>query len=240
MPLQTERAANFIFHTHTLNGTNPTEKETKRFLARAKYELDRIPQIKEKLNDEWHKNGKFNETSSPLIIHMIAERQASIEGRLFLEARKAGQQPSPSIPQLAEAEFKNNRAHTKAFAQQLKAKYSLSEGAAKECARNILRYQEIHGAKPTATQRAAMAEIARQLEDKSIAVEKEVGSHNLTYLRRMNGDAMFRERCYKGRALIAQERDLIKMQEKALLETQKQRIEQEVVRQKERNFSMSM
>lgn len=82
---------------------------------------------------------------------------------------------------------------------------------------------------------------ARQLEDQSISPsEKEVGSHNLTYLRRMNGDSMFRERCYEAKASIAQERDIIKMQEKAQLRVQQQRLEQEVTRQKERDFSMSM
>ncbi len=241
IPLQAERAANFIFHAHTLQGTSPTTKETKRFLARAKHELDRIQQIKEKLRDERHKHGRFNEISSPLLIHMIAERQASIEGRLFLEARSAGQKPSSNIPQLAEAEFNHNKAQTKIFAQQLKVQYSLSNEAAKECARNILRYKETHGTKPTDNQTVAMAEIARQLKDKSInPSEKEAGSHNTTYLRRMNGDAMFRERCYEAKASITQERDTIKMQERALLEAQKQRIEQEVIRQKERDLSMSM
>lgn len=239
IPLQAERAANFIFYAHTLNGTSPTEKETKRFLERAKYELDRVPQIKEKLRDEWCKKGKFNETSSPLMIHMIAERQASIEGRLFLEAREAGQKPSPNIPQLAEAEFNSNKARTKAFAQQFAIKYSLSNEAGKECSRNILRYQETHGTKPTNTQRAAMAEIARQLGNKFIN-SSEKDSHNLTYLRRMNGDAMLQERCYEAKASIAQEQNIIKIQEKALLEAQKQRIVQEVLRQKERDFSMSM
>lgn len=241
IPLQAERAANFIFHAHTLQGTTPTTKETQRFLARAKYELERISQIKEKLSDEWHKQGRFKETSSPLTIHSIAERQASIEGRLFLEAREAGQKPSPNIPQLATIEFKNNRTQMEMLAQQLKIQYSLSNDAAKECARNILRHQETHGAKPTDIQRAAMAEISRQLEDKSInPFEKDVGSHNLTYLRRMNGDAMFREQCYEAKASIAQEHDIIKMQEKALLKSQQQRIEQETMRQKERDFSMSM
>jgi hypothetical protein len=218
-----------------------TEQETKRFLARAKYELDRVPQIKEKLSDEWHRNGKFNETSSPLMIHMIAERQASIEGRLFFEAKAAGQKPSPNIPQLAEIEFKNSRTQTKILAQQLKGQYSLSESTAKECAQNILRYQETHGAKPTDTQRTATAEIARQLENKTVnSFEKEVGAHNLTYLRRMNGDAMFRERCFELKTSIAEERAIIKMQEKALQDAQKQRIEQEVTKQRERDFSMSM
>jgi Ti-type conjugative transfer relaxase TraA len=240
---QAERAANFIFHAHTLQGTTPTIKETKLFLLRAKYELDRIPQIKEKLRDEWHKRGKFNETSSPLMIHMIAERQASIEGRLFLQAKEAGQKLSSNISQLAVIEFNNNKAQTKMLAGHLKAQYSLSEWASKECAKNILRYQETHGTKPTDTQRAAMVEIARQLEhNPSNFFEKEVGTHNLAYLSRINADTLFIERCFELKTTITQERNIIKMQEKALLEIQRQRIEQEVSKQKDRDldFSMSM
>jgi len=239
--LQAERAANFIFYAHILNGTEPTEKETNRFLARAKYELDRIPQIKEKLNDEWYKKGNFDEQKDPLIIHMIAERQASIEGRLFLEAKQAGLKPSSNIPKLAETEFKDHRVENKTLAQKLGVQYSLSEEAAKDCAKNVLRYQETHGSKPTDTQMTALVEIAHQLEEKyPDSLEREAGSHNLTYLRRMNGDSMFRERCYDDRHSITQERDIIKMQEKALFEVQKQRIEQEVSRQKERDFSMGI
>ncbi|MBP6951535.1 MAG: AAA family ATPase [Alphaproteobacteria bacterium] len=241
IPLQAERAANLIFYAHTLNGPTPTEKETKLFIARAKYELDRIPQIKEKFTEEWHKNGNFDEQKDPLLIHMIADRQVSIEGRLFFEAKQAGQKPPLNIPQLAEAEFKAHRAETKALAQRLGSQYSLSENAATECARNIFRYQENHGSKPTDTQMTAMVEIAHQIEEKyPDFLEKDLGSHNLTYLRRMNGDLMFREGCYNNRHSIAQEHDMLKMQEKTLLEVQKQRIEQEVSRQKERDFSMSM
>jgi len=86
-----------------------------------------------------------------------------------------------------------------------------------------------------------MAEISRQIEDKyPDFLEKDLGSHNLIYLGRMDADSMFKERCYDDRHSIAQEHDFLKMQEKALLEVQQQRIEQEVSRQKEREFSMSM
>ncbi|MBP9691705.1 MAG: AAA family ATPase [Alphaproteobacteria bacterium] len=242
IPIQAERAANLIFYAHTLNGTKPTEKETKLFIARAKYELDRIPEIKEKLTNEWHKKGNFDEKNDPLIIHMIAERRASIEGRLFFEAREAGEKPSSDIPKLAEIEFKTNKAHTNALAQNLGAQYSLSKNASAECARNTLRYQETHGSKPTDTQMTAMAQIAHQIEEKYPDFhEKDIGAHNLTYLRRMNGDSMFRERCYDERHSIAHEHDdMLKMQEKALLKIQEQQIRQEMSRQKERDLSMSM
>jgi Ti-type conjugative transfer relaxase TraA len=239
VPLQAERAANFIFYAQTINGIEPTEKETKRFLLRAKYELDRIPQIKEKLTEEWHKCGKFDAQKDPLLIHMIAERQASIEGRLFLEAKQEGVKPPSNLPQLAEAEFKGHRAEAKLLTQKLGIRYSLSKNAATECAKNILRHQETHGNKPTNTQMTAMAEIAHRIEEKyPDFLEKDFGFHNLVYLRRMNADSMFRERCYETRHTIAHEQNMLKMQEKALLEVQKKQIEEEVSRQKD--FSMSM
>ncbi len=53
----------------------------------------------------------------------------------------------------------------------------------------------------------------------------------------MNADSMFRERYYDERHSIAHEHDMLKMQEKALFEVQKQQIQQEISRQKERDFS---
>jgi hypothetical protein len=64
---------------------------------------------------------------------MIAERQASIEGRVFLEAKQEELKPPSNLPQLAEAEFKAHRTETKALAQKLSTQYSLSKNAATEC-----------------------------------------------------------------------------------------------------------
>jgi Ti-type conjugative transfer relaxase TraA len=240
IPLQAERAANFIFHTHTLRGTEPSEQETRHYLLRAKYELDRLPEIKEKLRENWQERGIFDEKKDPLIIHMIAERRASIEGRLYFEAKQDGLKPSSHIPQWAESEFKINRAEAKALAVKLEGQYSLSTNAATECARNALRYQETHGTKPTDTQMTAMAEIAHQIEEKHPDyLERDVGSHNLAYLRRMNGDDMLRERCYEERHSIAHEHEVVTVQEKMVLEVQRQQ-EIEVLREKKRGFSMEM
>jgi Ti-type conjugative transfer relaxase TraA len=241
IPLQAERAANFIFYAHTLRGAELSEQETRLYLLRAKYELDRLPQIKEKLRENWQERGIFDEKKDPLIIHMIAERRASIEGRFYFEAKQAGLKPSSHIPQWAEAEFKMKRAEAKTLAVKLGTQYSLSTSAAAECARNALRYQETHVAKPTDIQMTTMAEIAHQIEEKHPDyLEREVGSHNLAYMRRMNGDDMLRERCYEERHTITHEYEAVKMQEKALLEVQKQQIQQEVSRQKERGFEMGM
>ncbi len=179
IPLQAERAANFIFHAHTLRGTELSEQETRPYLLRAKYELDRLSQIKEKLKENWQERGIFDEKKDPLIIYMIAERRASIEGRLYFEAKQAGLKPSGDIPQWAESEFKIHRAEAKTLAVKLEGQYSLSTSAASECAKNVLRYEETHGTKPTDTQMTAMAEIAHQIEEKHPDyLEREVGSHN--------------------------------------------------------------
>lgn len=139
---QAEKSANFIFHAHTLKGTQPREKETKHFLLRAKYELDRIPEIRDNIIASWQKAGSYKGESDELIAHMIAERQASIEGRMYLAAKQAGFKPLPMIPDLAAKELQTNRATTGTLTQDLIKKHGLSETAATDCAKNILRYQE--------------------------------------------------------------------------------------------------
>ena len=62
---------------------------------------------------------------------------------------------------------------------------------------------------------------------------------NSIKISRKNGP-LFGGHYSENRHAITQEQEMVKMQEKAMLEMQKQRIEQEVTRQKERDFSISM
>jgi len=239
IPNQVERTSNFIFHAHTLRGIESTEKETKLFLLRAKYELDRIPEISKKLNEEWHQKGNFDSERDPLLIRMIAERQASIEGRLFLEAKQKGRQPPSIIPQLAESELRDHRAQTKPLAQKLIAQHALSESAATHCAKDILRYQETHGEKPTSGQMTAMAQISHQLEDKyNTPFAKEVGSHNIEYMRRMDGDLMFRKMCSQDKASISLEHQIIQAQTKASLENTVSQVAKDLERINQKEYSL--
>lgn len=188
---QAEKAANFIFHAHTLKGTQPTEKETKQFLFRAKYELDRIPEIRDNIIAGWQKANSYKGEKDELIAHMIAERQASIEGRMFLDAKQAGLKPLPIIPDLAARELKAHRATTETLTQELIQKHKLSESAATNCAKDILRHQETHGEKPSDSQMAAMVQISRDLDKQGYPAS--IGTHNIEYLRRRDGDLQFRE-----------------------------------------------
>jgi len=56
----------------------------------------------------------------------------------------------------------------------------------------------------------------------------------------MNGDCMLRERCYEERHAIAREHEFMKMQEKQLVDIQKQQIQQEISRERARGFSLEM
>jgi hypothetical protein len=196
---QAEKAAHFIFFTHTLKGTQPTEKETKRFLLRAKYELDRTSEIRDELIHGWQKTGEYKGTKDELIAHMIAERQASIEGRMYLDAKQKGLTPLSVIPDLAEKELKAHRTKTEPLAQELIQKHNLSESAATNCAKDILRHQETHGEKTSSTHVSIMVQISRELDQKNY--DPSIGGHNIEYLRRRDGDLMFREMTSQGKDL---------------------------------------
>lgn len=188
---QAEKAANFIFRAHTLKGTQPTEKETKNFLLRAKYELGRIPEIRDELTHTWQQAGSYKGNSDELIAHLIAERQASIEGRMYLEAKQKGFKPLSTIPDLAAMELKAHRVQTMTLAQGLIQKHGLSETAATFCAKDMLRYQETHGEKPSSGQISAMIQITRELDKEGYPPS--MGAHNIEYLCRRDGDLMFRK-----------------------------------------------
>lgn len=194
---QGERAANFIFHAHTLKGTRPTAKETKYFLLRAKYELNRIPEIRNNIIDGWQKANSYKGEKDELIAHMIAERQASIEGRMYLQAKQAGFTPLPNIPDLAAKELKSHRAQTESLSQELIQKHRLSKSAATSCAKDILRHQETHGEKPTDSQMAAMVQISKELDKQGYPAS--MGTHNIEYLRRRDGDMQCREMAVQGK-----------------------------------------
>jgi hypothetical protein len=77
--LQTERTATFILHKHGETNFLPSESEMVNFSLRAKYELERLPEIQQDFINE--------EERSPYRTYQIADRLASIEERLTFEAR---------------------------------------------------------------------------------------------------------------------------------------------------------
>ncbi|MBA3814543.1 MAG: hypothetical protein H0X26_08700 [Alphaproteobacteria bacterium] len=203
---QSEKAANFIFHAHTLKGTRSTDKQTEHFLQRAKYELDRITEIRDDIIAGWKTVDSYRGEKDELIAHMMAERQASVEGRMYLEAKHRGLKPegfnpagfnptgltpSPTIPDLAREEIKQNRATTVILAEELATKQRLSASAATLCAKDITRYMETHGQKPSSEQISAMAQISKDLDKQGYA--SSIGTHNIEYLRRRDGDLQFRD-----------------------------------------------
>ncbi|MBY0501360.1 MAG: MobA/MobL family protein [Alphaproteobacteria bacterium] len=237
--LQAKKAADFIFHAHTLKGTNTTEEQTKLFLLRAKYELDRISEIRKVIVQDWQREGNFNERKDLLIAHMITERQASIEGRLYLEAKQKGQSPPFDIANLAEKELEKHRAQTKELAKKISDKYSLSEKAATFCAKNVLRYKETHGEKPSADQLSNMVKIAQELGEKEynhLSLSKKYESHEVEYFRRKEGDALFRNAPFEEK--LPQIHEFQHTQSKTSLETPTPKITQEPERFRQIELSL--
>lgn len=189
--LQAERTANFISHAYSIKGISPSEKEIKQFSLRAKYELNRIPEIRTTLLKEWEDKGKVKPYSGIRAVR-LAERLASIEGRLCLEAKQKGLELPASLANLARQEFKAHKSQTPQLAKELSLKYDLSEKAAFTCAQNVFRYKETHGECPSEDQIKRIAQIAKNLETKNYnQVVKTQDPQQLEFLRRKEGDLLF-------------------------------------------------
>lgn len=157
IPIQAEKTAAFLLHAYGDISALPPEHEVVNFSLRAKYELNRLPKIQKDLMDE----GETNAYRA----YSIADRLASIEGRLYFEALQKGGEPlHPSFD--ARREFYKNQAQAPQLAAELIRQHYISEKSALQCARDLLRYRETHGENPSADQTDKMIQIAKQLEHK--------------------------------------------------------------------------
>jgi len=178
--LQSERTTTYILHAYRERNILPAEDEMVNFSLRAKYELDRLPEIQQDLMDQGEK--------SPYRAYQIANRLASIEGRLTFEARAKGKEALyPSYD--AKKELAQHREQLPHLAQELMRKYDLSDIASQRCAQNILRYKETHGEKPSAEQMAKMVEISQRLEHKDYS-GRDVAAK--AFLRQKEADLLFK------------------------------------------------
>ena len=153
-----------------------------KFSLRAKYELQRLPEIQQDLMEQGEENA--------FRAYRIADRLASIEGRLYFEARLKGTEPlHPSFD--AKRELARHREQLPHLIQDLKQTHFLSDAAAQNCAQDILRYKETHGENPSDGQMAKMMQISRQLENKEYGYRSR-DSAETEFLRRREGDLLFK------------------------------------------------
>lgn len=158
IPIQAERTAAFIVHAYGDINALPPENEVLNFSLRAKYELDRLPELQKDLMDQGEENAYR--------AYSKADRLASIEGRLYFEALQKGLDSPFNMPFMAKREFEKNQEQASSIAQELIKKNTLSEMAAFQCARDLLHYRETHGEDPSAVQMDKMIQISKKLETK--------------------------------------------------------------------------
>ena len=193
IPLQAERTATFLLHRYGLEKAEVKSEEITQLSLRAKYELNRIPEIRRELIKDWDRGGNFDEDKDGIFAHMIADRLASIEGRLYLEAKQCGLNPPSNIEALAQKEIESHRQQTKGLAAELFQKYVLSEKASLECAKNILRYKETHGEKPSKDQVSHIILVEKTLEkNEARYVAQGFQRHEIAFLKRTEADRLFR------------------------------------------------
>jgi len=216
--LQAERTATFILHSHGERASLPSEDEIINFSLRAKYELDRLPEIQQDLMDQGEK--------SPYRAYQIADRLATIEGRLIFEARAKGKEALyPSFD--AKKELARHREELPHLSQELMRRHGLSDIASQRCAQNILRYKEIHGAKPSSEQTGKMAEISRKLEHKDyerLSSDRDIATR--AFLRQKEADLFFKHGLVHD---ISSQLDHAQIQAKRSLELLQRQMAQEQV-----------
>jgi hypothetical protein len=135
------------------------------FSLRAKYELDPIPQIQQDLIDQ-------GETST-YQAYSMADRLASIEGRLYFEALQKNVDPPFNMPFMAGRELNHHQNELPQLMNELARGYSISETTSYHAAQDILRYRETHGGNPTPDQMDKLIQIGQKLEIK--------GDHRYSY-----------------------------------------------------------
>ena len=183
--LQAERMATFILHSHGLSGALPREDEMVKLSMRAKYELDRIPAIQQDLMDEGEENA--------FRAYRVAERLASIEGRLTFEAMRQGVESPLHLSYVAKKELAQHREQLPHLTQDLTQKHFLSNAAAQHCAQDILRYKEVHGDNPSTGQISKMMQISRELESREyLHLSSSRDAAEISFLRRREGDLIFK------------------------------------------------
>ncbi len=190
---QAERTAIILFKNELDKKENPSLAEVKAISLRAKYELDRLPEIRKEMMKELDDTGG-DELRRGFLAQMIAERRASIEGRFMFEAKQQGKKIPSTIEKLAEKEFKSHQLLTKDLAKEIGQKYTLSKEASLSCAKNMLRYKEMHGEKPSESQIQKMVTIEKTLEEnKAIKTSHKLNPSVQNYLNRKVADYLFYE-----------------------------------------------
>jgi len=225
--LQAERTATYILHTYGERMTLPPEAEMVNFSLRAKYELDRLPEIQQDLMEQGEK--------SSYRAYQIANRLASIEGRLTSEARAKGMEALyPSYD--AKKELARHREELPHLSQELMRRYDLSDTASQRCAQNILRYKETHGEKPSTEQMAKMVEISQRLEHKDyerLSSDRDIATR--AFLRQKEADLLFKHGLSHD---ASSQLDQSQMQAKKSLELFQKQMENERVHSKQMEMGL--
>src|SRR5690606_35757214 len=122
---QGEKTAEYVYYQYALKGRSPTQDEMKLISGRAWYEIERLPEIRSEIIEEWKDEGEFKKGDG-IRAHMVAERLASVEGRLYFEAKQGGLAKPSNLSELARDEVNRHIDQTRSFSQGLASKHNLS------------------------------------------------------------------------------------------------------------------
>lgn len=172
---QAESTTDYLYHAFTLKGQDPTPKEVENYSRVSRYILERIPHLHKELIEKGKSERGYEKTYA-LKALIIAERIATIEGRLLLKAQESGNETPKNYRDLAYQEFTQHQINKKGLASDLAKQHKLSKDNAFRLANEVLRYREKYGSSPSNKQTTHMISIVKYIEQR----DKELlnSSHN--------------------------------------------------------------
>jgi Ti-type conjugative transfer relaxase TraA len=232
---QVKRTAEIVFHQYAQKGIDPSQNEIALISKRAGYEEMRIPIIRAELMEK----GNTGSESEALKAHMLAERIASIEGRMIFEAKQKGKKTPCQLYEAAKSELNSHIDQTKELAQEMTQKHPMSYRASLLCANNILRYKETNGEAPSETQTDKMATIAIKLDkDNEGLANKKLDSGQLNLQQRRLSDLLFIYSAENGRFPIKTELKNIEEQTKISTKEMSLQVKQEISMLNQKELSL--
>jgi Ti-type conjugative transfer relaxase TraA len=219
---QSRKAASFLIHNCDFQNNLLTEVEIKESLRRAKYEEDRVQEIYKEMMGV---NSLSFKLKDELEIFRIAERRASIEGRILQEVFQDKREMPQNLASYANIEVKENMRKQKALKAELEKSNNLSDEVASYSSLFSVYHKETHGKEPTTGQMKMMIRVSQELVNRKQALKLEhCDSRTIDYRLIKEGEQLVNIYSVSAKSLSFKELQKIQEYSQSSLDLTKQNI----------------
>ncbi len=191
-------------------------------VCRAKYEVERVQDI---FKEMMGVNSRKFKSVGELEIHMIAERRASIEGRILQEVFQNKREMPQNLESFANIEVKDNMRKQKVLKIEIAKSHNLSDEVASYTSIFMAHHKDMHGKDPTTDQMKIMIHVSQELIYRKQALKLEhCDSREIDYRLIKEGEQLVNIYSVSGKSLSFKELQKIQDYSQSSLDLTKQNI----------------